>query len=87
MIKRVDGWLSARIGDELVMMSASSGAYLGMNEAGAFVWDLLDAPREAAELCEKIAGSFEVTVEACRPDIEAFLAALEARGAVQRVAP
>ncbi len=85
MIKRSDGWLAARVGDELVMMSAKDGVYLGLNEVGACVWDQLAAPREVAELCEGVAAEFETSVEACRPDVEAFLAALEARGAVERL--
>ena len=31
-IERKGDWLSAQVGDELVMMSAESGAYLGLNE-------------------------------------------------------
>ena len=31
MYGRKEGWLSAHVGQELVMMSAGSGAYLGLN--------------------------------------------------------
>jgi|HubBroStandDraft_6_1064221.scaffolds.fasta_scaffold3321862_2 hypothetical protein len=86
MIKRCDGWLAARVGDEIVMMSAKEGTYLGLNEVGACVWDLLEAPRGLAELCEGVAVEFETTPDACRPDVEAFLTAMEACGAVQTVA-
>jgi hypothetical protein len=86
MIKRSDGWLAARVGDEVVMMSAKEGTYLGLNEVGACVWDLLEAPRGLAEICESVAAEFETTADACRPDVEAFLKAMETCGAVQSVA-
>ena len=86
MIKRSDGWLAARVGDELVMMSAKEGTYLGLNDVGACVWDQLESPRGLAELCEGVAAEFETTADACRSDVEAFLTAMEDCGAVQTVA-
>jgi hypothetical protein len=82
MIKRRDGWLAAQVGEELVMMSAKSGAYLGLNSVGARVWELLEAPADIAQICAALAQEFETTADACRPQVEAFLADLEERGAV-----
>jgi hypothetical protein len=82
--ERKDGWLAARVGDELVMMSAASGAYLGLNEVGARVWELIDAPRDLPDICDALAAEFETTPAACQPEVEAFLAELESRGAVIR---
>jgi hypothetical protein len=82
MYGRKEGWLSAHVGQELVMMSAGSGAYLGLNEVGARVWEIIDTPMELPQICAAVASEFATTPEACRPDVEAFLAELEARGAV-----
>src|SRR5215469_13820150 len=85
MIKRSDGWLAARVGDELVMMSVKQGVYMGLNEVGACVWELLETPKGVAEICDGVAAEFETTPDGCRADVEAFLKALEVGGAVERV--
>jgi len=84
MIRRSDGWLAARVGDELVMMGVGSGVYIGLNEVGACVWGLLETPKDIEALCESVAAEFETTPEACRADIEAFLAELETSGVIAR---
>jgi len=82
MIKRQDGWLAAQVGDELVMMSVDSGVYIGLNDIGARVWDLIETPRDLSEICSTLSDEFETTPENCRPEVEAFLAQLQQRGAV-----
>jgi len=82
MYQRKGGWLAAHVGDELVMMSAESGAYLGLNEVGAKVWEIIDSPKALSDICAALASEFETTPEACQPEVEAFLVELEARGAV-----
>jgi hypothetical protein len=84
MYGRKDGWLAAHVGDELVMMSAESGAYLGLNEVGARVWELIDTPRDIPDICAALAAEFETSPGACQPEVEAFLSELESRGAVVR---
>ncbi|HZZ87809.1 MAG TPA: PqqD family protein [Caulobacteraceae bacterium] len=82
MYVRKDGWLAAQVGDELVMMSADSGAYLGLNEVGARVWAIIETPAALPEICAALAREFETTPEACRQDVETFLGELSKRGAV-----
>jgi Coenzyme PQQ synthesis protein D (PqqD) len=84
VIKRQDGWLAAQVGDELVMMSVESGVYIGLNDIGSRVWDLIETPRDLNEICSALSEEFETTPETCRPEVEAFLAQLEERGAVIR---
>ena len=48
MYRRKDGWLAAYVGEELVMMSAESGAYLGLNNTRRRkVWEMIDQPADA----------------------------------------
>ena len=84
MIRRKDGWLAAQVGEELVMMSVESGVYIGLNEVGARVWELIEAPRDLAGICATLAQEFEITPEGCQPEVEAFLSQLEQRGAVSQ---
>ena len=82
MFARKDGWLAAMVGDELVMMSAESGAYLGLNSVGARVWEIIATPTSLPDICEALAAEFETTPSACETDVEGFLEELLRRGAV-----
>ncbi len=82
MFAHKDGWLAAMVGDELVMMSAQSGVYLGLNDVGARIWEIIETPAALTDICAALATEFETTPEACRPEVEAFLNELAARGAV-----
>ncbi len=83
MVRREGDWLSAKVGDELVMMSAESGSYVGLTEVGARIWELLQTPQEVDALCSKLREEFDVSAETCRTDVDAFLSELTKHGAVE----
>jgi hypothetical protein len=85
MIKRSEGWLAARVGDQLVMMNVEREVYIGLNAVGAFVWEMLETPKDVAELCSGVASEFDTTAQACRDDVAKFLSALETNKAIERV--
>ncbi len=82
MITRSEKWLSARVGDEVMMMSAEHGRYIGLTETGARIWDLLAEPRTAADLCDALCSEYEISAGACRNEVDAFLHTMELQGAV-----
>jgi hypothetical protein len=83
MIFRNDGWLASWIGDELMMMSADSNAYLSLSGAGGRIWELLEEPRTLAGLCDALAAEYEVEPEQVRDEVLAFLERLQFQHAVQ----
>lgn len=83
MIVRKQGdWLSAKVGDELVMMSAEKGNYIGLSEVGSRVWELIETPRNLDEVCAQLVQEFDVTPDVCRAEVEAFLSELVKHGAI-----
>ena len=79
--RRIGDWLTAPVGEELVMMSAEHGKYLGLNEVGRRVWELIEEPRDVGELCRTLENEFEVTPDVCRAEVETFLNELVENGA------
>lgn len=75
-ISKQGDWISAKVGDEIVMMSAEQGKYIGLNDVGARIWELLDEPQTHAALEARLLEEFEVTPEACRTELDTFLAKL-----------
>ncbi|MDE2595699.1 MAG: PqqD family protein [Sphingomonadales bacterium] len=87
MIYRKTGdWLAARAGDEVMMMSAASGLYIGLNRVGARIWDLLDEQGDAAAICARLVEEFAVSEADCRAEVETFLGDLLKHKAVEQVA-
>ena len=86
-LRRQEDWLSATIGDEIVMMSAQTGMHIGLNKIGARIWELLETPRSIDEICDVLVRRFEVAPEVCRAEVESFLADLQKHGAIAIDAP
>ena len=84
LIQRKGDWLSARVGDEIMMMSHHHGKYIGMNAVGARIWELIETPRDSATLYAELQQEFAVSSEACEAEVDAFLAEMEKHGAVSR---
>jgi hypothetical protein len=82
LIRKQGDWLSAKVGDELVMMSAEKGNYIGLSEVGTRIWELIETPQEIDAVCAQLLEEFEVAPEICRAEVEAFLNELVTHGAV-----
>lgn len=87
LVRREGDWLSAKVGDELVMMSAETGNYVGLSEIGARIWELLETPQEVDALCGKLLEEFDVSAETCRNDVDTFLGELAKHGAIELDSP
>lgn len=83
MVRKQGDWLAAKVGDELVMMSAEKGNYIGLSEVGARIWELIDTPRDVDAICAQLQDEYDgVTPEACRAEVETFLNELVKHGAI-----
>jgi hypothetical protein len=82
IIRRTGDWIAARVDEELVMMSVEQERYLGLNETGCRVWELLEAPRDVADLCRALEREFEVAPDLCRAEVGVLLEELAERGVV-----
>ena len=82
MIRRQGDWLTAKVGDELVMMSAEKGNYIGLSEVGARIWELIATPQDVDALCVRLQNEYEVSADICRAEIDTFLNELVKHGAI-----
>jgi hypothetical protein len=83
-ISKQGDWISAKVGAEIVMMSVEQGKYIGLNEVGARIWDLLDTPQSVDSLCIELVDEFDVAPDACRSEVEDFLTLLGDYHAIAR---
>ncbi len=82
MVRKQGDWLAAKVGDELVMMSAEKGNYIGLSEVGARIWELIETPQEIEVVCAHLQEEYEVVPEVCRAEVETFLNELVTHGAI-----
>lgn len=82
LVRKQGDWLAAKVGDELVMMSAEKGDYIGLSPVGARIWELIETPREFDAVCARLLEEYDVTAEVCRAEVETFLNELVKHGAI-----
>jgi hypothetical protein len=69
--------LTATVDGELVMLDPRTSRYFALDAVGLRVWELLEQPHSVAALCKALEDEFDVSPEACRRDVLAFLEQLE----------
>lgn len=82
MIRRAGQWMTAQVGDELLMMSPEHERYIGLTEVGAHIWALLETPMSIDDLCTRLLAEFAVTPEQVRSETGDFLKELAKHGAI-----
>ena len=76
-----DGELEWReVEGEIVALDLRESTYLSVNRTGTVLWPRLAAGATRDELLAALTASFDVDAEAAGRDVDAFLAALRARG-------
>ena len=88
-IRKQGDWLAARVGNELVMLSAAKGNYLGLTAVGASSWELIETPQPVGATCDRLMEEFDVAPGICHHGVAAFGSEAEGQGAtgVGAVAP
>jgi hypothetical protein len=87
MIERSSNWISANFNEEIVMMSLDRGTYVGLNQIGGRIWQLLETPHDVEGLCAALAAEYEINPADCRAELAPFLAELLAYGVLVETAP
>jgi hypothetical protein len=82
-LSRADGWLTAWVDNDLVMMNAASNFYLGLSGSGGRIWELLETPQTFDSLCEKLIAEYDAEPAAIAAEVSAFLAQLEEHHAIE----
>lgn len=82
VVARGEGWLSAWVGQEHVMMSADTGTCISLSETGGRIWELMEQPQTVAGLCRSLAEEYEVEPAVLRDDVIEFIERLQAEQAL-----
>jgi hypothetical protein len=70
------------LGEEVVILDLTSSSYLGLDDVGAAIWNLLAEPRAVTDLEAHLAAIYEVDSADLSRDLRQFLEELVDRGLV-----
>lgn len=76
---RDDAWIAARdvvtteIGEGLALLNLNTNEYFSLNDVGAYVWEVLQSPRQRDEIVQAVTEKYEVAPEVCAPDVDLLL--------------
>lgn len=79
-LRRIDGLLSAVVGEELMMMDVTQGKYFNLNSVGARIWELLAEPISLEALVTDLTAEYDADQDTVRQEVEKFLTDLRQRG-------
>jgi hypothetical protein len=74
---------SSTLDEEIVILNLPKNAYVGLDEIGRRIWELLETPHTADELCAELARRYEGSPEQIRKDVLAFLEELHGDGLIE----
>jgi hypothetical protein len=85
MIVRAENLMSSPMDDEIVILNMDKNNYVGLDEIGARIWELLEKPCRLDDLCERLSAEFEATHEQITSDLVPFLEELKGEGLIRLV--
>ena len=64
---------SAPVEDEIVLLCLERDLYFGLDEIGARVWDILEAPCNLREICETLIREYDVDMNAAEAEVAVLM--------------
>lgn len=85
MVRAVDSQVSSRLGDEVAILELDRGVYFGLNDTGAFLWDLMQKPVRINEMHAALIEAYDVDAKIAEQDLLRVLAELRDAGLIEHV--
>ena len=70
------------IDGQMVLLDSDGMRLIGISDTGARIWALMDGARSLDDIAHALTEEFDVSLDAARADVRAFVTELAALGAV-----
>ncbi len=77
IVVSVKNQISSDLGGEAVILNMNTGIYHGLNEVGAFVWNLIEQPQLVQDIQQMLLQEYEIEASVCTKDLFALLKDLQ----------
>lgn len=81
-IRRNPDIIAAGLGDETILLNASTWTYMHLNETATRIWEHIAETRSIPDLVRDLTAEYDVDEDACRRDVQEFAQELSGRGFV-----
>ena len=75
-ISRGVNCLATEVDGEVILLDLDSDIFIGLDEVGSSIWNLLETPATFSSLCQTLQKEYDVTETTCRADVLSFLSEL-----------
>jgi hypothetical protein len=82
-ITRSKNQASCDLAGEMAIVNFANGVYYGLDPTGARIWNLLSEPLTVEEVCDTLAGVYDIERSTLESDVRAFVGDLAAHGLVE----
>ncbi len=82
VVTRVNDLPSAPVDTDIVILNMARGIYVGLDEIGRRIWEVLQAPTRVDELCRRMSDEYSGNSEDIARDVMKFLDELRSEGLV-----
>lgn len=79
------GFVTAEMDGETAMMSIDRGKYYSLDLVGSRIWEIITKPMAVGEVINILMVEYEVEIDTCERDVNAFLEKMYAEGLVEFV--
>ncbi|MGB3758144.1 MAG: PqqD family peptide modification chaperone [Rivularia sp. (in: cyanobacteria)] len=83
IVVSVKNQISSDLGGEAVILNMNTGIYHGLNEVGAFVWNLIEQPQVVKDIQQKLLQEYEIESSVCTNDLLTLLKDLHSEGLIE----
>jgi hypothetical protein len=83
VVKRSSGLMSTPIEDDIVILNPLRDTYIGLDEIGRRIWDLLAEPTVVQRLCHQVAQEYQGDPLQIPADVIAFVDELHREGLLE----
>ena len=82
VVSRAEGFTTAAVHDELMMLNVEQGAYYSLDPIAADIWKLLEQPTRVQDLVDQLQKRYAVEAAQCQADVLSFLGELQQNGMI-----
>ena len=73
---------STKVDNDVVVLNVATQNYVGLDDIGGALWELLAEPQQVADLCRIMCARYDGPPEEIAADVTAFLAELHREGLI-----
>jgi hypothetical protein len=82
VISRAEGFSTAPVHDELMMLHVEQGAYYSLDPIAADIWSMIENPASVRDLSHRLQERYAVSAEQCQADVLEFLEDMRKNGMI-----